>query len=79
VQSYLDSTQNSYNHPNGAVEPRIPGIFQYYSLAETELAQAYNGQKSAQDALDAAAAAWEDLTDQLGRENQIKLYQAAIG
>ncbi len=79
VQSYLDSQQNSYNHPNGAVEPRIPGIFQYYSLAETELAQAYSGQKTAQEALDAAAAAWEDLTDQLGRENQIQLYQAAIG
>ncbi len=79
VQSYLDSQQNSYNHPNGAIEPRIPGIFQYYSAAETELAQAYNGQKSAQEALDAAVASWEEITDQLGRENQIALYQAALG
>jgi multiple sugar transport system substrate-binding protein len=79
VASYLASQSDSYNHPNGAIEPRIPGIFQYYNLAEAELAQAYNGQKSAQDALDAAAAAWEELTDQLGRESQIALYQAALG
>ena len=25
------STLDSYNHPNAAIEPRIPGIFQYYS------------------------------------------------
>jgi multiple sugar transport system substrate-binding protein len=28
---------------------------------------------------DAIAAAWERLTDQIGRENQIKLYRASLG
>ena len=39
ITSYLESEANSYNHPNAAIEPRIPGIFQYYSVAEDELAK----------------------------------------
>jgi multiple sugar transport system substrate-binding protein len=79
AESFLASQADSYNHPNGMIEPRIPGIFQYYVEAETELAQAFAGQKSAQEALDDAAAAWEELTDQLGRESQIALYQGSLG
>ena len=79
AQSYLDSEQNSYDHPNAAIEPRIPGIFQYYVAAEQELAKAFAGDVGAQEALDATAAAWEEITDQLGRDSQIQLYQAALG
>jgi multiple sugar transport system substrate-binding protein len=79
IASYLASQADSYNHPNGAIEPRIPGIFQYYVAAETELARAFAGEISAQEALDAAAAAWEQITDDLGRDRQIELYQAALG
>ncbi|MBA2596842.1 MAG: sugar ABC transporter substrate-binding protein [Chloroflexia bacterium] len=79
VASYLASQADSYNHPNGAIEPRIPGIFQYYVAAEIELARAYAGEITAQEALDAAAAAWEQITDDIGRDSQIGLYQAALG
>jgi multiple sugar transport system substrate-binding protein len=77
--AYLKSEADSYNHPNAAIEPRIPGIFQYYVAAEEELAKAFAGEKSAQEALDTVAQQWEQITDQLGRENQTKLYQAALG
>jgi multiple sugar transport system substrate-binding protein len=33
----------------------------------------------AQEGADAIAAAWEKLTDQLGRDSQIKLYKASLG
>ncbi len=79
IKSYLDSEANSYNHPNAAIEPRIPGIFQYYSVAEDELAKIYAGQATAQAGADSIAAAWEKLTDQLGRDNQIKLYKGSLG
>jgi multiple sugar transport system substrate-binding protein len=79
ISSYLASQADSYNHPNGAIEPRIPGIFQYYVAAETELSRAFAGQVTAQEALDAAAAAWEQITDDLGRDSQIELYKAALG
>jgi multiple sugar transport system substrate-binding protein len=79
ITSYLDSQRNSYNHPNGAIEPRIPGIFQYYSAAEDELANIFAGKATAQEGADRIAAAWEKLTDEIGREKQIQLYKASLG
>lgn len=80
VEDYLASNVDSYNHPNAAIEPRIPGIFQYYSIAEDELAKGFAGQYgSAQETADAIAAAWEEITDQIGRESQIALYKASLG
>ena len=80
VEDYLGSNLDSYNHPNAAIEPRIPGIFQYYSVAEDELSKGFAGQyKSAQETADAIAAAWEKITDQIGRESQITLYKASLG
>ena len=80
VEDYLGSNADSYNHPNAAIEPRIPGIFQYYSVAEDELAKGYAGQyESAQETADAIAAAWEKITDQIGRDEQIAVYKASLG
>ncbi|HKG24277.1 MAG TPA: hypothetical protein VKB09_01460, partial [Thermomicrobiales bacterium] len=79
ITSYLNSESNSYNHPNPAIEPRIPGIFQYYSTAEDILAKIYAGEFDAQSGADQIAAAWEKITDDIGRDNQIKLYQASLG
>lgn len=79
IASYLKSESDSYNHPNAAIEPRIPGIFQYYSAAEDILANTFAGKMKAQEGADAIAAAWDKLTDQIGRDNQIKLYKAALG
>ena len=80
VEDYLGSNADSYNHPNAAIEPRIPGIFQYYSVAEDELAKGYAGKyESAQETADAIAAAWEKITDQIGRDDQIAVYKASLG
>src|SRR3954452_24288326 len=79
ITSYLNSQFNSYNHPNRAVEPRIPGIFQYYSIAEDELTKIFAGKLDAQTGANNIAAAWEKLTDQIGRERQIGLYKASLG
>lgn len=79
ITAYLNANKDSYNHPNAAIEPRIPGIFQYYSIAEDELAKTFAGQNTAQEGADKIAAAWEKLTDQIGREKQIELYKASLG
>jgi multiple sugar transport system substrate-binding protein len=79
ITNYMNSQSTSYNHPNSAIEPRIPGIFQYYSIAEDELAKVYAGQETAQQGADNVAAAWEKLTDKLGREDQVKYYRIAMG
>jgi multiple sugar transport system substrate-binding protein len=79
AKEYLDSIMNSYNHPNRIVDLRIPGAGQYWIAAEDAWTRAVAGELEPQAALDEAAVKWNALTDQLGRENQIKLYQASIG
>ena len=79
AEAYLASQSKSYNHPNGAIEPRIPGIFDYYVAAEDEVSLAVAAEKTVQEALASAAARWDEITDRNGRERQIALYQAALG
>jgi multiple sugar transport system substrate-binding protein len=79
TENYLKANLDSYNHPNAAIEPRIPGIFQYYSVAEDELNRGINSGSTAQEIGDAIAAAWEGITDQIGRDSQIELYKASLG
>ena len=79
TEDYLASNADSYNHPNAANEPRIPGIFQYYSQAEQELVNGLGSGATAQEIADAIYAAWEEITDQIGRESQIALYRASLG
>jgi multiple sugar transport system substrate-binding protein len=79
IDDYLSSNADSYNHPNAANEPRIPGIFQYYSRAEDELVRGLGSGATAQEIADNIAAGWEEITDQIGRESQIELYKASLG
>lgn len=79
VEDYLSSNADSYNHPNASNEPRIPGIFQYYSRGEDELVKGLGSGASAQEIADAIAAGWEEITDQIGRDSQIELYRASLG
>jgi multiple sugar transport system substrate-binding protein len=79
IGSYMKSQSDSYNHPNSAIEPRIPGIFQYYSIAEDELQKTFAGKQTAQQGADNVAAAWDKLTDKLGRDSQVKYYRIAMG
>jgi multiple sugar transport system substrate-binding protein len=79
IGSYMNSQSTSYDHPNSAIEPRIPGIFQYYSIAEDELQRTFAGKETAQQGADNIAAAWDKLTDKLGRDNQVKYYRIAMG
>ena len=76
---YLRSIQDSYNHPNRIMDLRIPGLGQYWGAAEAEWARAISGEVSAQEALDAAAARWDEITDSLDRERQTELYVASLG
>jgi len=58
---------------------RIPGTFEYWDILDKNLSAAMSGGKSAQQALDDTATSWEQVTDRIGRDSQIKDYDAAIG
>jgi multiple sugar transport system substrate-binding protein len=60
-------------------ELRIPGGFEYYDTLDVYVQKALAGEMSAQEALDAAAAAWDLITERFGREEQKEKYAAAMG
>jgi multiple sugar transport system substrate-binding protein len=58
---------------------RIPGRDQYRRALAEAVESAVNGSATAQDALTAAAERWEEITEQLGRETQRKIFQGSVG
>jgi multiple sugar transport system substrate-binding protein len=76
---YLAAIQETIGHPNVQPDLRIPGGARYFEALDAELALAAAGQKSPQEALDAVAEAWEQITEELGRENQLKAYRLSLG
>ena len=38
-----------------------------------------SGQKTTDEALDDTAASWKEITDRLGKDRLLKMYQEAIG
>ncbi len=58
---------------------RLPGYFSYTEVLEIELSKALAGQVEPQEALDAIAAEWEEMTEDLGRDEQLAAYRASMG
>ena len=57
---------------------RIPGSPAYWEAMDVRLSEAMTGQSTAQEALDAVAAEWEIITDDLGRDDQLAIYRSSI-
>lgn len=73
IRAYNDSI--GVNFP----ELRIPGGFEYYDVLDVNVQKALAGELSAREALDAAAAGWEEITERFGRDEQRAKYAAAMG
>ncbi|HET6466884.1 MAG TPA: extracellular solute-binding protein [Geminicoccaceae bacterium] len=79
VRDYLGAFAENFTAPTMLNYLRIRGTPDYWAALDRELAAALGHRKSAQQALDDVAAAWEAITDRLGRDEQRRAYQAAIG
>jgi multiple sugar transport system substrate-binding protein len=79
VEDYLRAYQRTFTAPAMLPYLRIRGTPDYWSALDSELAATMGGRKTPQQALDDVAAAWERITDRLGRDRQLELYRAAIG
>ena len=62
-------------HGSGTTNPQKC----YWDIMDKNLSAAMSGQLTSQEALDQTAEAWEEVTDRLGRDEQLGLYRAAIG
>lgn len=62
----------------GYPELTIPGAPQYYDVFGREITKALAGEKSAEDALNAVAKEWTEITKRFGLKQQRKMYQATV-
>ena len=58
---------------------RIPGTFQYVDALDEHLQAAITGQLSPQEAVERCVQDWEDITAQLGRDDQLRYFQEDVG
>jgi multiple sugar transport system substrate-binding protein len=79
VETYLQAYYDNYNAPTMLTYLRIQGAPEYWDIMDKNLSAAMAGEKTAQQALDDTAAAWQEITDRLGRDAILAQYQAAIG
>ena len=78
-KEYLNAVQSSLSYPNSRPDLRIPGLQRYYDALDAQITRALTGELSPQKALDNVAKRWEQITDDLGRERQLKLYRQSLG
>lgn len=79
VEEYLRAYAATYNAPTMLPYLRIRGTPEYWSVLDAQLAAAMGGRKTPKEALDDTAAAWEEITDRLGRQQQLEAYRSALG
>jgi multiple sugar transport system substrate-binding protein len=80
VDIYLGAIGDALNSPNMAADLRIPGGSQYEQIVlDRELARFLAGEISAEEATANIEAGWNEVTDEFGREDQLKLYRASLG
>ncbi|MBL8250664.1 MAG: extracellular solute-binding protein [Candidatus Competibacter sp.] len=76
---YLAVLQTSLDSPQATPDLRIPGFSRYTEALERELTRMLGGELAVKDGLERVAAAWETITDQLGRDRQLSAYRASMG
>lgn len=76
AKAYLEAV--SGNLEVGFPEIYIPGAAQYADALDLAVNQVLAGEAQPKKALDQAASEWNRITDQLGRERQVQLWQTAL-
>jgi len=79
AKEYLQGYYDNFFAPHIAPYLRISGGNEYWVALDRHLSEAYTGQIDAREALNRTARDWEDVTNRIGREEQLKSYQEAIG
>ena len=79
ADAYLGVLRASLDAPQIARDLRLPGWRAYIAALEDQLDRDFAGEATPRQGLGAAAAAWDALTDRLGRDSQRRHYREAMG
>ena len=80
AENYLGAINGALNNPNMASDMKIPGAQNYTGVVlDTELARYLAGEITVDEALQNIEAGWEEITEDFGRDEQIKAQALALG
>jgi multiple sugar transport system substrate-binding protein len=80
AENYMGAINGALNNPNMASDMKIPGAQQYTSVVlDTELARYLAGEITVDEALKNIETGWDKITDDFGRDAQIKAQALALG
>jgi multiple sugar transport system substrate-binding protein len=79
VTDYTNAYFGNFDNPQQFPYLRIPGTFEYWTSLDIHLSEAATGQATPEEALKATAADFEQITDRLGRDQQLEVYKASLG
>lgn len=80
AENYLGAIKDSLNNPNMASDIRIPGAQQYTGVVlDRELARFLAGEINAEQAVANIEEAWEEITEDFGRDGQRSIYKLSLG
>lgn len=78
AQRYLGMIRDALASQSIIFDIRIPGSARYYASLDQAIMRAVQGVQTPQGALSQAAREWQLITDELGRESQIRLHAASL-
>jgi len=78
-REYLDAIRKILGHDNAVQDLRIPAVVDYQDALESRLSWALAGRTDPASALADAAKAWNDITDRVGRDEQLNHYRKSLG
>ena len=80
ARDYLGAIGDSMNSPNMILDLRIPQNQRYQqTVLDTGIARLLAGEINIAQAMRQIEAGWEEITDELGRDEQAKAYRATLG
>jgi len=80
AQNYLGAIKASLNSPNMVLDLRIPQNQRYQQIVlDTAIARLLAGEITKAQAMKDIENGWEEITEELGRKEQLKAYRATLG
>ena len=80
AKNYLGAIEASLNSPNMVLDLRIPQNQRYQQVVlDTTIARLLAGEIDKKQAMKAIEDGWNEITDELGRDDQLKAYRASLG
>ena len=80
AENYLGAIKSSLQNPNMVLDMRIPKTKEYeQDVLDTAVSQYIAGELTVEETMTQITDGWNQITDQVGRDAQLKAYQDSLG